>query len=212
MKKDYSYIVVEGNIGAGKSTLAEMLAKEWNAKSVMEAFAENPFLPLFYQNPDKYSFQLEISFMVERFQQLKREVEAQELFHNVTVADYTFYKCRIFAGINLKNDEAELFQKMFQVVYSNLPKPDLLLYLYRPIEQLLLNIKKRGRSYEQQIQYDYLERIQEMYMNYFRTQNDFPVLIVNMDDKDFLNNPIYYQQILQLFNDSYKKGINYIYL
>ena len=159
----YSYISIEGNIGAGKTSLATKLAEKHNAKLVLEEFAENPFLEHFYKNPDRYAFPVELSFLAERFSQLKDELSSRNLFQSVVVSDYFVSKSYIFAKANLEPDEFDLFMQLFKLVETNLPKPDLLVYLYLPIEQLQKNIQKRGRTYEQEIKDSYLKSIEKSY-------------------------------------------------
>ncbi|HRX32118.1 MAG TPA: deoxynucleoside kinase, partial [Tenuifilaceae bacterium] len=153
------YLVIEGNIGAGKTTLATMLANELNAKLTLEQFSDNPFLPKFYQNPERYSFPLELSFLAERYRQLNVDLRSTSLFHNITIADYFFMKSLIFAQNTLTGDELQLYKQLFNIIYSSLPKPDLYVYLHLPTEKLLKNIEKRGREYEKTITADYLNSI-----------------------------------------------------
>ena len=160
----YPYIAIEGTIGAGKTSLSKRLTADWDARLILEEFADNPFLPKFYEQPDRYAFPLELSFLSERFAQLKKEMQHIDMFAPHVVADYMIHKCQIFAQNNLQPDEYELFLKVFQMVEPNLPKPDLLVYLYLPVEQLLKNIHQRGRAYEQKISAEYLDNIQKQYL------------------------------------------------
>ena len=163
----YPFIAIEGNIGAGKTSLTKLLANETSSKLILEQFEDNSFLPKFYNNPEKYSFPLELSFLAERYQQLKTETLQNSLFEQQIFSDYFIYKCLIFAQANLPADELKLYQEFFNIVISNIRIPDLLVYLYVDIEVLLSNIKKRGREYEQNIKADYLINIQKGYINFF---------------------------------------------
>jgi deoxyguanosine kinase len=180
------FLVIEGNIGAGKTTFAKMLSDEYDAKLILEQFAENPFLPKFYNDPEKYSFPLELSFLAERYGQLKKELTNRDLFHQNTIADYYFMKSLIFAQNTLAQDEYNLYRNFFDIIYERLPKPDLFVYLHLPEEQLLENIRKRGRDYEQSIDAEYLKKIREGYFTFFSQQNDFPVLIIDTSKIDFV--------------------------
>jgi len=142
------YLVIEGNIGAGKTTLTKMIAEEYNARVVLEQFADNPFLPKFYDDPQRYSFPLELSFLAERYRQLNNELRAVSLFQPLVVADYFFMKSLIFAQNTLAQDEFNLYRQIFEIIYSSIPKPDLYVYLHLPVPRLIQNIKKRGREYE----------------------------------------------------------------
>ena len=180
------FLVIEGNIGAGKTTFAKMVSEEFDSKLILESFAENPFLPKFYQDPDKYSFPLELSFLAERYGQLKKELTNRDLFHQHTIADYYFMKSLIFAQNTLARDEYNLYRNFFDIIYERLPKPDLFVYLHLAEEQLLENIRNRGRDYEQSISVDYLKKIREGYFTFFSQQNDFPVLIIDTSKIDFV--------------------------
>lgn len=195
---DLDFLVVEGNIGAGKTTLAGMLSEEFNAKLILESFADNPFLPKFYANPEKYSFPLELSFLAERYNQLKRSLAHRDLFHKITIADYYFMKSLIFARNTLAPDEYNLYRNFFDIIYERLPRPDLYLYLHLPEERLLENIRKRGREYEQNIDLAYLKKIREGYFSFFTQQNQFPVLIVDTTNIDFVGNAKHYDLIRYL--------------
>lgn len=208
---DLNYIVIEGNIGAGKTTLSKMIAKEYNAKLILEQFADNPFLPKFYNNPDKYSFQLELSFLAERYHQLNKDLTSRDLFRTFTVADYYFMKSLIFAKATLSEDEYNLYRKIFNIIYQSIPKPDLYVYLHVSVQNLKNNISKRGRDYEQSISVDYLTKLQEGYFDFFKQQNDISFLIIDTNNMDFVGNQQDYANIKNLiFNKKYKKGINRI--
>src|SRR3954466_11826797 len=167
-RMNYRYITIEGNIGAGKTTLANRLARHYGARIILEEFAENPFLPKFYEKPQQYAFPLELFFMAERYKQLKDLLQSQDLFSNLVISDYLFVKSLLFAKINLKEEEYSLYQKLFEIINPQLPQPDLLIFLNAPITKLQQNIKTRNRSYEQQIADEYLVNVHDMYMQYIR--------------------------------------------
>ncbi len=207
------FLVIEGNIGAGKTTLAKMFAEETNAKLILEQFAENPFLPKFYENQDRYSFPLELSFLADRYNQIKKEVLNLDLFHSMIISDYFFSKTSIFAQNTLKDDEYRLFRQIFDIVSETIPKPDLYVYLHADIKNLMRNIKIRGRDYEKYIQPEYLEKIKQGYFNYFKQVKNFPVLVIDTDNVDFVENHEDYIQIKEaIFNNEYKKGMNRLIL
>src|SRR4026207_182930 len=164
----YSFITIEGNIGAGKTTLAHLLSKHFNARLILEEFADNPFLPKFYENQRQYAFPLELFFMAERYKQLKDLLQTKDMFQNVTVADYLFTKCLLFAKVNLPDEEFRLYQKLFDIMHQQVAQPEILIYLHSSVQKLQQNIKKRNRSFEQSIPDEYLFRIQETYTNYIK--------------------------------------------
>lgn len=210
---NYKYIVIEGNIGAGKTSLAKKIADDYNAKLVLEQFADNPFLPKFYKEPDRYSFQLELSFLADRYQQLKKEMVNPDLFYSFIVADYYFMKSLIFAGGTLKDDEYSLYRQLFMIIYESLPKPDLYVYLHVNIEKLLINIENRGRSYEQDIKASYLESIQSGYFEFFRQNPNTPYLVLDVNQIDFVANDQDYEKIkVAIFGNNHRSGINRIIL
>ncbi|MFY0483803.1 2-amino-4-hydroxy-6-hydroxymethyldihydropteridine diphosphokinase [Flavobacterium sp. PLA-1-15] len=184
----FNYIAIEGNIGAGKTTLTTRIAEDFNAKTVLERFADNPFLPKFYKDQSRYAFSLEMSFLADRYQQLSDDLAQFDLFKDFIVADYHIFKSLIFSKVTLTEDEYRLYRKLFDIIYKEMPKPDLYIYLYQNTERLLQNIKRRGRSYEQEIQPDYLERINSGYLDYIKSQTDLNVLIIDVSDMDFVNN------------------------
>jgi len=203
----YKYISVEGNIGAGKTSLTKMLAEELGAKLVLEEFAENTFLPKFYENPERYAFPVELSFLSERFSQLKRELNTTDLFAPNIISDYFISKCQIFAKNNLSKDEYDLFMKMYEIVEASCPKPDLMVYLYLDVEDLQYNIRKRGRSYEQSITDDYLQNIQNQYLEYIRQHEDMRVLMIYTKGLDFVANPSDYQLIRDIILQPRESGV-----
>ncbi len=200
----HNFIVIEGNIGVGKTTLASMLAKDLDARLVLEKFEENPFLPKFYKDPKANAFPLELFFMAERYHQLKKQKE-QDLFMPVTIADYFFMKSKLFAHNNLQKDEKQLFNSLFEIMFSSLPNPDLLVYLYAGVDRLQENIRLRGRSFELDITNEYLENIQERYLDYLRKQKHFPVLLLDVSTVDFRTDKNVYRSILRLLDGDYRK-------
>jgi deoxyguanosine kinase len=204
----YNYIAIEGNIGAGKTCLSTMIAEQFNGKLILEQFEDNSFLPKFYKEPDKYAFPLEMSFLAERYQQLKDQLTKQDLFKTFTISDYLFNKSLIFARNNLQSDEFALFSQMFTIIDEFLPKPDLLVYLYLDISNLQKNIRKRGRSYEQEIQDTYLESIQNGYFDSIKKMPGLRTLIVDTNNIDFVNNNADYESILSLIEQDYPAGIH----
>jgi deoxyadenosine/deoxycytidine kinase len=205
----YNYIVIEGNIGAGKTTLASMIAKEYNAKLILERFDDNPFLPKFYNDPSRYSFPLELSFLADRYRQLKEELVEQDLFRSFTVADYYFMKSLVFSSKTLEQDEFSLYRQIFYIIYSSLPKPDLYVYLHVPPERLLKNIALRGREYEKSITADYLVGIQESYFNFFRQNPENRYLVLDVSNIDFVASRKDYERIREtIFAAPVAQGIN----
>jgi deoxyguanosine kinase len=202
-------LTIEGNIGSGKTTLATLLARDFGRRTVLEQFADNPFLPRFYSNPERYAFPLELYFMAERFQQLRHELAEQDLFAGGVVTDYMFTKSLLFARVTLGSDEYKLYKRLFDIISPTLPHPDLIVYLYAPVGQLLANIKLRGRSYEQGIQAEYLERLQETYLDYFRQNIGLKVLVVDTRDVDFVSDPKHYRNLTDLIDRDYAAGVHY---
>ena len=203
----YNFIAIEGNIGAGKTTLATKIAEHFDAKLVLEQFEENPFLPNFYKDAEKYSFPLELSFLAGRYQQLKDRLPNQDLFKSFTISDYLFDKSLIFAKINLPPDEFRLFSKLFTIINSNLPKPDLLVYLFLDVRSTQANIKIRGREYEQKIHDAYLEKVQNGYMEYFKHLSNQRILIMDINGVDFVSDPSAYKGIIEALDKPYDQGI-----
>jgi deoxyguanosine kinase len=192
----FNYIAFEGNIGAGKTTLSTKIAEDFNAKTVLERFADNPFLPKFYEDQNRYAFPLEMSFLADRYKQLSDDLAQFDLFKDFIVADYHIFKSLIFAKITLAEDEYRLYRTLFDIVYREMPKPDLYVYLYQNTERLLKNIKKRGRTYEQNIPADYLDKINNGYLDYIKSQTNLNVLIIDVSDRDFVENQKDYLYIL----------------
>lgn len=209
----YKYITIEGNIGAGKTTLSKMIADEFNAKLILEQFADNPFLPKFYNDPERYSFPLELSFLAARYKQLNSEIQDTDLFKSFTIADYYFAKSLIFAKSTLPNDEYNLYRQLFDIIYQQLLFPDIYVFLHVNIDRLLENIQLRGRDYERDIKGEYLKEIQDSYFSFFKTVTDFPVVVVDCSSLDFVQKPNEYAAIKNLiFNEQYKKGMNTVIL
>lgn len=192
----FNYIAFEGNIGAGKTTLATKIAEDFNAKTVLERFADNPFLPKFYEDQNRYAFPLEMSFLADRYKQLSNDLAQFDLFKDFIVADYHIFKSLIFAKITLVEDEYRLYRNFFDIVYKEMPKPDLYVYLYQKTEQLLENIKKRGRDFEQNIPAAYLDKINNGYLDYIKSQTELRVLFIDVSDRDFVKNHEDYLYIL----------------
>lgn len=195
--EQYNYIAIEGNIGAGKTTLALKIADDFNAKTVLERFADNPFLPKFYEDQNRYAFPLEMSFLADRYQQIADDLAQFDLFKDFIVADYHIFKSLIFAKVTLTDDEYRLYRKLFEIIYKEMPKPDLYIYLYQNTDRLLANIKKRGREYEQDIASDYLDKINLGYLDYIKSQTDLNVLIIDVSERDFVQNQEDYLYILE---------------
>lgn len=206
----YNFIAIEGTIGAGKTTLASRIAKDFNGKLVLEQFEDNAFLPKFYEDQEKYAFPLEMSFMASRFQQLKDQLSNLDLFHDFIIADYFIVKSLIFARKTLPADELALFTRFFNFISITLPKPEILVYLYLNVDRLQQNIRKRGRSYEQQIKDEYLEKIQAGYFEYFKQQKDLRVLILDTNNIDFVQSEQDYQQVLKAIDQQYEPGVHRI--
>jgi len=208
---NYHFITIEGNIGAGKTTLSHLLSRHYNARLVLEEFADNPFLPKFYENPKLYAFPLELFFMAERYKQLKDLIQQKDLFQNVTISDYLFTKCLLFAKVNLPEDEFRLYQRLFEIINQQLLKPDLLIYLHTPVSRLQQNIKKRNRSYEQNIPDDYLFSIQETYTHYIK-QHNLKTLFIDASNADFLGNDKHLQVVIDALEKDYEDGQHYLTL
>lgn len=208
---NYHFITIEGNIGAGKTTLAHLLAKHFNARLVLEQFADNPFLSKFYQNPQQYAFPLELFFMAERYKQLKELIYTKDLFHNVTISDYLYIKCLLFAKVNLPDSEFRLYQKLFEIINQQLVEPDILIYLHVPVSKLQSNIKKRNRPYEQAIPDEYLFNIQETYTQYIK-QHNVKTLFIDAGNADFLGNEKHLQVIIDALEKDFEEGPHYFTL
>jgi deoxyguanosine kinase len=207
----YHYITIEGNIGAGKTTLAQILSNKLNARLILEEFAENPFLSKFYENPKQYAFPVELFFMAERYKQLSELVQSKDLFQTVTISDYLFSKCMLFAKVNLSDEEYRLYQKLFEILHNQTIQPDILIYLHVPVSRLQVNIRKRNRPYEQRIPDDYLFNLQQTYTHYIK-QHRVKTLMVDASNADFLGNDSHIQVILDALEKDYDAGQHFISL
>lgn len=207
----YNFVTIEGNIGAGKTTLANILSKHYNARLVLEEFADNPFLPKFYENPEQYAFPVELFFMAERYKQLKDLLQTKDMFQSVTISDYLFTKCLLFAKVNLHNDEFRLYQKLFEIINPQIMQPEILIYLHTPVNRLKENIKKRNREYEQNIPSDYLFQLQETYTQYIK-QHNIKTLFVDASNADFIHNAEHVKAITDALDKEYEQGQHYLTL
>lgn len=207
----YNFVTIEGNIGAGKTTLAHLLSKHFNARLILEEFADNPFLPKFYENPGQYAFPLELFFMAERYKQLKDLLQTKDMFQNITISDYLFTKCLLFAKVNLPDEEFRLYQKLFEIINPQIIQPDIVIYLHTPVKKLQENIKKRNRDYEQSIPNDYLFTLQETYTQYIK-QHNIKTLYVDASNADFLGNDEHMKVIINALDKEYEDGQHYITL
>ncbi len=212
LTQHYNFIAIEGNIGAGKTTLSQMLARDFKSRLILEEFSDNPFLPLFYDNPERHAFSVELFFMSERYQQIQQTMLAQDLFQQKTIADYFFMKTLLFANTTLQGEEYRLFQRFFNILNASFPKPQLLVYLHRSVNKVIEQIKHRGREYEQEISAEYLLKIQTAYLEYFKVENDMPILILDVENIDFVNNEDHYQIIRDCINRPYNVGMHRISL
>lgn len=207
----HQFITIEGNIGAGKTTLSNILAQKLNAKLILEEFADNPFLPKFYEKPDQYAFPLELFFMAERYKQLKDFLNTQDLFQQVTISDYLFTKCLLFAKVNLPGEEFRLYQKLFDIIHQQISVPDILIYLHAPVQKLQDNIKKRNRSYEQDIKDEYLFNLQETYTSYIK-QHNIKTIFIDASNADFIGNDKHVQVVLDALEKDLPEGQHYFNL
>jgi len=210
---EYRYLVIEGNIGAGKTSLASMLARETGSRLILEEFSDNPFLARFYEDPARYAFQLELSFLAERYQQIKTELGHPDLFGQPVISDYFLAKSFIFSKHNLKDDEMKLFEKLFSIINLQVPKPELYVYLHVPVKKLLENIELRGRSYEKNIRPEYLKEIQEGYFGFFKSQRELKIVVIDTTHIDFVNKESDFQQLKSaILNGNFSPGMNMLNL
>ena len=207
----YNFVTIEGNIGAGKTTLAHLLSKHYNSRLILEEFAENPFLPKFYESPEQYAFPLELFFMAERYKQLKDLLQTKDMFQQLTISDYLFTKCLLFAKVNLPDEEFRLYQKLFEIINPQIIQPDILIYLHTPVKKLQENIKKRNRKYELSIPNDYLFSLQETYTQYIK-QHNIKTLFVDASNADFLGNDKHLKIITDALDKEYENGQYYLVL
>ena len=205
----YSHITIEGNIGSGKTTLSKLIAERYNAKLVLEEFEENPFLPKFYKDANKYAFPLELSFLAERYHQLKNAHSKRDLFQPLTISDYFIGKSLIFAQNNLDTDELTLFQNIFNIMFASLPRPDIIIYLHVGVERLQKNIKKRGRSYEKDIKDEYLIEVNRGYVDFLKKLTDVRVVVIDMEEINFVEKKEHFDLIIDLIDREYTVGMHY---
>ena len=203
----YNYIAIEGNIGSGKTSFAKMLSEDLDAQLLLEQFEDNPFLANFYKDPDRYSFQVEMSFLTERYYHLKKELINKDIFQPLTISDYFINKCQIFGSSNLKDDELKLFNALFSIINTALPKPDLIVYLYVHPENLIYNISKRGRKYEEEIKQEYLSKIHQGYFEHFKQLKNSRILIVDTNNVDFVNKKSDYNRLKKVVTSEIPIGI-----
>ncbi len=193
---NFNFVAIEGNIGAGKTTLAKKIAEDFTGKLILEQFADNPFLPQFYEDQQRYAFPLEMSFLAERYQQFTDDTTQPDLFKSFMVSDYDINKSLVFAKVTLQKEEFLLYRKIFGFMYRETTKPDLYVYLYQNSERLLENIKKRGRDYEQNIKSEYLEKINLGYLDFIKTNKQDNALIIDVSELDFVKNQSDYQFVI----------------
>jgi deoxyadenosine/deoxycytidine kinase len=210
LKPAYDFIAIEGNIGAGKTSLATMLSQEFNARLVLEEFEDNSFLPKFYNDAQRYAFPLEMSFLAARFNQLKKQLIEPDMFQQHIISDYIFAKCMLFSKVNLVDDEFDLYLRLFDIINAQIRQPDLLVYLHNPVEKLQWNILNRGRSYEQKIADEYLQSLSDAYWQYLHTNTHLRILIVDCTAIDFVNNTTHYQSLLSLICKEYTPGLHHV--
>ena len=206
----YPYIVIEGNIGVGKTTFCRKLQEKYDARLILEQFSDNPFLPYFYENPERHAFSVELFFMTERHRQLQEKLIQGNLFNQQIISDYIFIKTLLFAKNNLNEEEYRLFNRLFHVLNAHFKKPDLVVYLHRPISTLLTQIKKRGRSYEMEMSTMYLENIQKAYFDFFKMDPEYPILVVGIGDLDFEKDVQAFELLNNLLLQKYETKVHYI--
>lgn len=210
VKPAYQFIAIEGNIGAGKTSLANLLSKEFNAKLILEEFEDNSFLPKFYNDARRFAFPLEMSFLAARFNQLKKQLLEPDLFQQYLVSDYIFAKCLLFSKINLDDDEYDLYLRLFEIIDQQIRQPDLLVYMHNPIEKLQWNILNRGRTYEQKIEDDYLQSLSDAYLQYLHQNTHLRILLIDCSSIDFINNTDHYNSLVNLICKEYTPGIHHV--
>lgn len=207
---NYQYVVIEGNIGSGKTSLAKMLAKEFDTRLMLEEFKDNPFLPKFYADPKQYSFPLELSFLAERYHQKRNELNRTDLFQPNIISDYSFAKSLVFSCINLDDDEFELYKSLFKIIHGRLPRPDLLVYLHCSPEKSKRQILSRGRNFEKEITLDYLDQINQGYLSFFKQEQQTSIVVVNTEDLDFVKNKADLEKLIDLFKVKHRQGLHII--
>lgn len=207
---NWQYLVIEGNIGAGKTTLAKMLANDFDVSLILESFSENPFLPDFYRDPERYAFPLELSFLAERYHQLKEILSKPDLFKPRFIGDYSLWKSLIFSRITLRGAEYQLFEQLFQIMMDSLPRPDYLFYLHSDKERLQQNIQQRGRDYEKNISSDYLHAVEQGYLDTLKTLSQIPVVVFYVSNADFVKNQSQYEEIMNFLTNVPEPGLHFV--
>ncbi|MFI5220949.1 MAG: deoxynucleoside kinase [Bacteroidia bacterium] len=207
---NYQFIAIEGNIGAGKTSLAQKLSADFNAKILLEEFEDNSFLPKFYEDNRRYAFPLEMSFLASRFNQLKKKLFEWDMFQQFVISDYIFAKCLLFSRVTLDDDEYNLYMRLFEIINAQMRQPDLLVYLHCPIEKLKWNIENRGREYEKNISEDYLKNLNEAYMNYLHSNQHLRILLIDCTQIDFVSNEEHYLSVKLLICKDYEPGIHQV--
>ncbi len=208
----YKHIAIEGNIGAGKTTLAQLLSEAYNGRLILEEYAENPYLPKFYENPEKFALQLETSFLLDRYKQLNSILSEPNIFKDFVIADYMLAKSLLFAKINLSSGDFKLYSTFFNIIEKRIPKPEIIFFLHGQTDQLKKNIQRRGRPYEQNINRHYLGRIERMYFEYFKQNPHLKVVIIDIKDKNWVSDMYAYESLLNVFEQHYQTGMNYVSL
>lgn len=208
----YKYIAIEGNIGAGKTTLAQLLSEVYNGRLILEEFDENPYLAKFYEDQERYALQLEMSFLLDRYKQLNSILSEPNIFKDFVIADYMLAKSLLFSKINLSAGDFKLYSTFFDIIQKKLPKPEIIFYLHADTEQLKKNIQKRGRVYEQNINRFYLGKIERIYFEYFKQNPNLKVVVIDINGKDWISDMYAYESLLGVFEQEYTLGMNYVTL
>lgn len=206
----YTTIAIEGVIGAGKTTIARFLSDSVDADLLLEEFEDNPFLAQFYENQEKYAFPLELSFLASRYHQARSILEKPDLFQKMIISDFVLYKSLVFASLTLKEDEAILYRRLFDIMFQQIAKPELTIYIYHTVDKLLENISQRGRSYEQDIDPQYLENLNETYLQYFKQLSDHRIVVINGSMYDIVSNPSSKDLWLDLIKREFPLGVTYL--
>jgi deoxyguanosine kinase len=204
----YKHVAIEGNIGSGKTTVSKMLAERMEARLILEQFADNPFLPTFYEDREKWAFPLEMSFLAERYTQTHDQLPTPDLFGTAVISDYMIWKSLVFARINLKPMEFDLYQRFFDLMFSAFPRPELVVYMNRDLSDLQRQIAMRGRAYEQGMDSDYLRNVEQSYMEFFAQLVHTPVIILNVTGVDFTSQPLALEQLESLIDSPHKPGVS----
>lgn len=208
----YNFITIDGNTGAGKTTLTEMLARDFGGELILEEFADNPFLPMFYSQPERYAFSTELYFLVDRYEQLQATLAERDLYGKPHFADYIFKKSLLYAKANLEGEEFRLFERIFNTFFTNLPEPELFIYIHSKADRLVQNIQKRGRDFEQAVRKSYLQTVEDIYFQHFEENKHLRILVIPADDLDFVQKPEDYQKICEAVTKKFEPGIHWIYL